>query len=196
MFFCGFDNEEVPALLKVTAEGSLAKSDKFNRCLSAVGGEDQQLAVYADVSAIYAVVDKFVPPAETQPAGSTPGPADGPVRAANEFRRALKALGLDKVTAIAGATRVVDGGMYSRCKLFAPGPFEGILSPAAGKPLTDADLARLPQDADIGVVSAVLDGGNAPGTPEDGQDAQRHGGGGAGRRLGQDGQRDGRELTG
>ena len=150
VFFMGVGTDVAKKLLNVTAEKSLASSAQFAKCLASVGGADQQGVFYVDVVDIFAFVDQLVPPAATQPAGDVD--AVGP-RAKNEFRRTLAVLGLDKVTALAGTMRIVDRGMYSRYKLFSPAPFEGLLSPANAKPLTDADLAKFPADADLACVS-------------------------------------------
>jgi type II secretory pathway pseudopilin PulG len=154
VFFLGVGADVMKTLLSVTAEKSLAASAKFGKCLAAVGGADQQSVFYVDVADVYAFVDQLVPPAATQPAGDADAgsPAEGP-RAKNEFRRTLAVLGLDKITALAGTMRIVDRGMYSRYKLFSPAPFEGLLAPANAKPLTDADLAKLPADSDLACVS-------------------------------------------
>lgn len=152
-FFLGAGTDVVKKLLKVTATNSLTASPQFGKCLAAVGGADQQAVFYVNVADIYAFVDQIMPPAATQPAGDADAaPAEGP-RAKNEFRRTLAVLGLDKVTALAGTMRIVDRSMYSRSKLFSPAPFEGLLCPANAKPLTDADLAKLPADADFACVS-------------------------------------------
>jgi prepilin-type processing-associated H-X9-DG protein len=153
-FFLGAGTDVVKKLLKVTAPNSLAASPQFTKCLAAVGGADQQAVFYLDVADIYAFVDQLMPPPSTQPAGDadTAAPAEGP-KAKNEFRRTLAVIGLDKVTALAGTMRIVDRGMYTHSKLFSPAPFEGLLSPANAKPLTDADLAKLPADADFACVT-------------------------------------------
>ena len=154
VFFLGVGTDVVKKLLNVTAEKSLAASAKFGKCLAAVGGADPQAVFYVDIADIYAFVDQLMPPPSTQPADDADpaSPAEGP-RAKNEFRRTLAVLGLDKVTALAGTMRIVDRAMYTRAKLFSPAPFEGLLAPANAKPLTDADLAKLPADCDLACVS-------------------------------------------
>jgi len=67
----------------------------------------------------------------------------------------LAALGLDKVTALAGATSVADKGLLSRCKIFTPAPHKGLPAMFNGKPLTPADLAALPADCDFACMVRV-----------------------------------------
>ena len=121
-------------LLSVKPPQSLSAAKSFAAAHKVVGGPNEQLAVYLDLTAIRARVETFAPPA-------------GPDATKSEFSRALDALGLGKATALAGTMRIVDKGLYMKTKLFTPVPHRGLLFPLAGAPITEADLAHLPDDA-------------------------------------------------
>ncbi len=60
-----------------------------------------------------------------------------------------EALGAGKLTTMVSATRVVDGGLYSRMRVLTPAPHRGLLMLAAGEPIAPEDLAAAPGDSDF-----------------------------------------------
>jgi len=117
---------------------SLAKDPAFAAAMKDVCGAHVQLAYYVDVARGFAIADKMMGggrPAATGPAETT------------QFRKITKALGVDKVTAFAGASSIVDRGMADKTRLFSPAPHRGILSLFAGKPLGAKAMDGVPADA-------------------------------------------------
>jgi len=151
MFFA--IGQGVPELLVQLAPAKALPADKqFAACLAAVDGKDVQMAYYVDVAGLSERARQFLPPGEPGQ-GQAPAPAD-------QMKRMIAALGLDKSTAVAGTIQIVERGMYSRSRVFSPGPHQGVLMPLAGTPITEADLAGVPDDADI-VVACKLSAGAA-----------------------------------
>jgi len=138
--------EKVVALAGGKAK-RLSADARFQAAMKQVARENVQLAYYVDVARLYEVTEKIMPP---QPPRTAPAAgAEG----ASELRRSVKALGLDGVTALVGATSIVDRRMYERTRLLSPAPHRGILSVLAGKPLAADALAGVPADAMV--VAAV-----------------------------------------
>jgi len=141
LFFLTVGPETPRKLIELTAERALPANRKFAECWQAVGGEDDQLAFYVDVEALLDRIEQLTSPQQPSQAPET--------QSTSGFRKIINALGVGKVTAVANCTRILDRGMYSKTRLFTPGPHEGLLMPLAGAPLTDADLGRAPQDTDF-----------------------------------------------
>ena len=146
VFFVAIGPETARQLIEVSPEKSLGGSKKFMECWKPVGGENEQLAFYIDIPVLLERIDALFSP--TPPGGAAPQ-----TQSVSPLRRAVEAMAVDKVTAIAGCTRIVDRGMYTKVRLFTPAPHSGLLSPLSGAPLSDADLAGVPEDADF--VAAV-----------------------------------------
>jgi len=127
-------------LIELAPGKGLTANKKFAESLQAVGGKDAQLAYYMDVSVLSERAEQIMP------AGG--GEADGSDPVA-QAKKIISALGLAKASAVAGAIRVVDRGLYTKARVFTPAPHQGVLMPLAGSPLTDADLASVPADADV-----------------------------------------------
>ena len=148
VFFCAVGTQTPGQLVAVTAAKSLRADKKFAANFKAVDGENVQFAMYVDVDAVQKNVEKVLeatkadPPAKDKTWGQ-------------ELQRFALALGVDKVAAVAGTTRVVDRGMLTKVRLQTPAPHTGLLMPLAGKPLQDADLAGVPADADF-VLATIL----------------------------------------
>ena len=117
---------------------SLAGSAEFKTAMNELVGEQVQMAYYVDVPRLLAIAEKITP---TSP---TTAPADQ-----SQFRKIVKAMGIDGVTAIAGASNIVDRGFHEKCRIFSPAPHRGLLMLAAGKPLGAAALNGVPDDADF-----------------------------------------------
>jgi len=132
--------EGVPErLAQLAAPKALPADKKFAACMKSVTGKDVQLAYYADVAGIVERLGKLLPPDKGGEGGSP----------ARQVQKLVDAIGLGKVTAAAGAVHVVDRGMYGKARLFSPAPHQGVLLPLAGTPITDADLAGVPEDTDV-----------------------------------------------
>lgn len=151
VFFFTIGSGQAKALLERKAETSLQANKKYQECMKAVGGESVQFTIYADVQAVVAQIEAAVadPAPETAPAEPTTQPAVSPAQ------RITQALGVDKIQALAGTVRVVDKGMYTKVRLFAPAPHQGLLLPLAGATLSDADLAGVPGDVDLAIAANI-----------------------------------------
>ena len=131
----------VPLKLSTVIGGkakSLAKSEKFAAAMKEVSSETVQYAYYLDVSRALDTVEKVVP---------LPPAKEG--EELGIFRKVVKALGLDGVTAVAGAGNIVDRGIHEKCRIFSAGPHRGVLMLLSGKPLAADALSGVPADADL-----------------------------------------------
>jgi len=135
VFFVTFGPDVVKRLIGLPPEQSLKANKSFTACMAKVSGDNEQCALYADVGAIRGRLEGLL--AAMPDAASRPTPA-----------KMFEALGLARVSAVAGATRIVDKGMYTKVKLFSPAPHRGLLMPFAGSALTEGDLAAVPADTE------------------------------------------------
>ncbi len=147
--FVGIGAGAPKTLIERTVAGKLSADKKFAQCLQAVAEGKVQMAYYLDITTLVGKVEQFAP----SPAAA--GGQGAPKQSAQKIRELTAAMGLDKVSAIAGATWVVDRGLYSRTRVFTPAPHRGLLMALAGPEITDADLAGVPEDADF-VLAARL----------------------------------------
>jgi prepilin-type processing-associated H-X9-DG protein len=60
------------------------------------------------------------------------------------LRKTFKVMGVEGVTAVASSSRVVDGSLYSRMRVFTPAPHRGAIGLLVAGQITQADLASLP----------------------------------------------------
>jgi len=143
VFFAAIGPETAKRLTGLTPDKSLAADkEKFAPCWKAVGGENEQLAFYVDMKALVDRMDSI--------SSGAPGRGAAPrTQSVSAIRKIIDALGVGKVEALAGSTRIVDRGMYTKVRLFTPAPHRGLLMPLAGPALGEADLAGVPQDADF-----------------------------------------------
>lgn len=130
---------------------SLQDSERFAEAMAAVDGEDVQVAVYVDFTALRETINGLLPPPPEEGAFH-PSLSIFNSRDIDGFWRAI---GLDRATAIAGTTRIVDRQLYTTFRLFSPAPHQGYLMLFAGQPITDADLAGIPADADLVSVANI-----------------------------------------
>ena len=142
VFFCAVGTKTPGQLVAVTAAKSLQANKKFAANFKAVDGENVQFAMYIDVDAVQKNVELVLEATKAEP--PTKDKTWG-----QELQRFAQALGVDKIAAVAGTTRVVDRGMLTKVRLQTPAPHTGLLLPLAGKPIQDADLADVPADADF-----------------------------------------------
>ena len=141
-FFAALGEGSVRTVLSLAAgkAKALSAQPEFQAAMKQVACENVQMAYYLNVPRIYDVAEKVMP---------HPRPQTAPAAGANgesDLRRSLKAMGLERVTALVGATSIVDRRMYERTRLLSPGPHRGILSVLAGKPLAADALAGVPGD--------------------------------------------------
>ncbi len=152
-FFATFGDGLAEELIQLKPEASLRTNKAFAAAMQEVGGENEQLSYYVDVESLKA---KLLPPA---PAGEPV--ASGPRGQEPDPRMVLDALGVGRLSAVAGSVRIVDRGMYTRTRFFTPAPHQGLLMLLTGGTLSDADLSDVPADADFALAcklspSAVL----------------------------------------
>jgi len=139
--------EGAPAkLLNLAPTACLSKDARFSQCMKAVGDQDVQFGYYVDTLALTRKIEQLLPPGEG---------AEGAKSPAEQVRQVVAALGLERVSAVAGTMRVVGRGMYCKARIFSSAPHRGLLLPLAGAPITDAELAVAPADTDILAVAKV-----------------------------------------
>ncbi len=148
VLFLAVGDDAVPALAAVAPAKSLATDEAFAARLAALGEGDAQLAYYVDVVAVAAAAKKLSDTARAR-GEAAPGETE------DLIERITAAAGLDRVSAVAATMRVVERGLYTHARIFTPAPHRGVLLPLAGTPLTDADLASVPPDADIVLAGRV-----------------------------------------
>lgn len=127
----------------------LATQADFAAAMKDVSPGQPQMAYFLDVPKVLALVRKMeaAPKAAgTETPGSAAAPAPTTAPADDQIAKAMKGLGLDKVTAVAGAVTVVDQQMYGKGRIYSKGPHQGLLMLLAGKPLPANALADAPAD--------------------------------------------------
>ena len=136
--------EKAPETVVALAGGkarSLAQDARFAAAMKEVCGECVQWAFYIDFARAYELADRL---------GQRPGlpPATTPARAGG-LRRPAAALGLERLTAVAGAGSIVDRLLHTKVRLLSPPEHRGLLMPLAGEPLLPTALAAVPADAEF-----------------------------------------------
>jgi len=156
-FFLTVGQDTAEELFATTAEASLAANERFATHLAAVVGAHPQACVYADVEAIRETVQTFLPPPPPEDADGQGPPLPDEAYLLNQegFGAIWKIGGIDKATVLAGATNVDGQMLHAKVRLFSPAPHEGVLTVYAGQPITEADLATVPADADLLTVMNV-----------------------------------------
>lgn len=142
MFFLTL-GEGAPETVLALTDGKgkpLAKQPSFSEAMKDVCRENVLAAYFVDVTRIY----------QRAGVGGPARPATAATAPARDSKPAtiLKALGLDGVTVVAGATSIVDKGLYERFRCFTPAPHRGLLA-LAGKPLDAKALSGVPGDAEF-----------------------------------------------
>ena len=136
VFFLTIGPGSTADLLAVTPRKSLAADKTFAARMKEVGGANELLSMYVDVTGIRKLVEPLIKAEMGRGDGPTPG-------------QIFQALGLANVTAVASSTRIVNTGMTTRTKIFTPAPHRGVMMLLAGKPLAKGDLSHVPADADF-----------------------------------------------
>ncbi len=129
-FFVTFGRDAAAVLATVSEEKSLARREDFAKRLGELAKEPQ--------AALWIDVPQWVRRGEQMM------PSDSP-----SLKDVLGVFGFGEVSAIAGTVSVVDRGLLSRLRVTSPAPHRGLLAPLSGAPLSDADLAMVPADADF-----------------------------------------------
>lgn len=137
VFFVAVGEGLPETLIKMDPAKSLLKDELFDQAIGAVASKRPLLTVFVNAAG---VMDRAAPliDAELRRKGEQ-------VR----FRQIVNALGVGGTRAMALAVNQVDRGLYIKMRVLSPAPHRGLLMPFAGKPLTDADLAGVPADADF-----------------------------------------------
>ena len=138
-FFAAAGPETARQFVQLAEDSVLAANTKFAKCWQTVGGTDEQIACYVDLKNLFQRLDE---PGPSQP-------DEGQTQPASQMQRLVDALGLAKAEAVASSTRIVEKGMYTKVRLLSPAPHQGLLMPLSGSPLTEDDLAGVPEDADF-----------------------------------------------
>jgi len=146
VFFLTIGKGMAGEVITLKPAASLQADEAFVARMKEVGAKHEQLSFYFDVMSTRKALKKMELGqgewAQTRP--SRRGDDDLSV---DEM---LRLLGMAKVSAVAAATTVApDSQMISRTKIFSPAPHKGAMMVFGGKPLTDADLAHVPADADM-----------------------------------------------
>ncbi|MCL2701198.1 MAG: hypothetical protein FWE88_05840 [Phycisphaerae bacterium] len=147
LFIVGLNGAEKD-VLGIKPAASLAANKSFAAAMKAVAAGPAQVAYYADVERLMPQLLAWEKMLVNDENSWMDDRSDMP-RREPKVAKALAALGLDNVTALAGATTIADKGLLSRCKMFSPAPHKGLLAMFNGKPLTKAELASLPGDSDF-----------------------------------------------
>jgi hypothetical protein len=145
-FFLCLGKDMPKRLAEMTPAKSLASDKNFTDAMKAVAGANLQFAFYADTAALMKKAQAMIEPDGAPAGGRGPG-----------FSQVVQSLGVANVKSISAAVCVDGGYLHTKVRLATPAPHRGVLFPLAGDPLTDADLAALPEDTDLllaGKVSA------------------------------------------
>ncbi|MCD6377614.1 MAG: hypothetical protein J7L99_02045, partial [Planctomycetes bacterium] len=136
----------VPMKIAETINGkakSLASQKKFANAMKELCSENVQIAAFIDAKRLIKKVETII---------NAQGKRGKNARLSKDtivFRNVIKALGLDGVTVVAGASNIVDRGFHEKIRIFSPSPHRGILSIFAEKPLPAGALESVPADADV-----------------------------------------------
>ncbi len=143
VFFLAVGSQTPQQLIGLTDENALGSDKLFATSWKELAGANEQLGFYLAVPKLLAKIESITSPpdAGTQPA----------TQGVSKLQRVIQALGLQKVSAVAGSTRIVDRGMYTRVRVLTPAPHRGVLAPLSGAALTDADFAGVPEDTEIAI---------------------------------------------
>ncbi|MDY6913072.1 MAG: hypothetical protein SVT52_01255 [Planctomycetota bacterium] len=141
LFFATLGPGVAKRVIELTPAAALSAGKKFTDSFSGVTGDNEQLSVYVDVAALIDRLEPLLPGSAHK--------AEAGQEQISELRRIVNAIGLSNVKAIAGAIRIIDRGMYTKIRIISPAPHRGVLHLFAGEPLTDTDLAGVPEDADF-----------------------------------------------
>ena len=141
IFFLTAGDQTAKTLLPVKPAASLKTDKAFIARRKGVAGDNEQFAYSIDLTRlnprIAGLFDRAAAKAKAN--GAPPGK--------DRVLKIVDALGLGKITAASGSTRIVDKGLHSKTRILTPAPHRGLLMPLTGGALGDADLAGVPDDA-------------------------------------------------
>ena len=165
-------NPSDPALgiLQQKPAESLTANKTFLKRMAAVDArkadgtpdENTQMAYYVDVK--WAIektrqTEEAAAKKRAETKADDPSLGDAPETAPPPFvshtKKVTDAMGLAKVSALAGSLRFVEKELHTKVRLFSPRPHTGLLLPLDGPALTDADLSVVPADADYMIAGKV-----------------------------------------
>jgi hypothetical protein len=142
IFFLTLGNQTVKMLLSVKPAASLKTDKAFIARRKGVAGDNEQFAFSIDLTKLRPRISSLF----ARATGAAPKAKGGPP-AKDRVLKIVDALGLGKITAASGSTRIVDKGLHSKTRILTPAPHRGLLMPLTGGALGDADLADVPDDA-------------------------------------------------
>ncbi|MHC4717288.1 MAG: hypothetical protein ACYS5V_09980, partial [Planctomycetota bacterium] len=140
MFFLAV-GEEAPETVVDLAAGKakpLSRVPEFVAAMKGVADENAQTAFYVDLARVRKAIEAFPPP-----------PDGAAVPLAVRLDRTLKAVGLDRATAVAAAAGIADRCMYEKVRLFTPAEHRGLLAALSGQALPATAFSSVPADADL-----------------------------------------------
>ncbi|MCY2929296.1 MAG: hypothetical protein NTV86_07325 [Planctomycetota bacterium] len=140
-FFLAVGANVVEKLVALAPEKSLRADAAFQAAHKAVAADKEQLSFCLDVAKLTTTIKAMMPSPATEAAASQP--------ARNPVDAVMAALGVSKITTIAGSMGVVGKDLLTQVRLVSPAPHKGLLMLAAGAPLADNALAHVPGDAHL-----------------------------------------------
>jgi len=142
IFFLTTGDQTAQKLLSVKPAVSLKTDKAFIARRKGIAGDNEQFAFSIDLTRLRPRVSSLF----ARTSGSGPKAKGGPTTK-NRVLKIVDALGLGKITAASGSTRIVDKGLHSKTRILTPAPHRGLLMPLGGGVLGDADLSGVPDDA-------------------------------------------------
>ncbi|MDP6633867.1 MAG: hypothetical protein QGG42_03135 [Phycisphaerae bacterium] len=141
VFFLTIGDQTAGKLLSVKPATSLKTDKAFIARRKGVAGENEQFAYSLDLKQLSPRISRLF----SRAVGGSG--AKGRPQGKDKVSHIIDALGLGKITAASGSTRIVDKGLYSKTRILSPAPHRGLLTLLAGGALGDADLLAAPDDA-------------------------------------------------
>ena len=141
IFFLTAGDQTAQKLLSVKPAASLKTDKAFIARRKGVAGDNEQFAYSIDLTRLSPRIAGLFDRAAAK------GKANGTPPGKDRVLKIVDALGLGKITAASGSTRIVDKGLHSKTRILTPAPHRGLLMLLAGGALGDADLAGVPDDA-------------------------------------------------
>jgi hypothetical protein len=142
VFFLTVGDQTAQKVLSVKPAVSLKTDKAFIARRKGVAGDNEQFAFSIDLTKLRPRISSLF----ARASGGGPKAKGGPP-AKDRVLKIVDALGLGKITAASGSTRIVDKGLHSKTRILTPAPHRGLLMPLTGGVLGDADLAGVPDDA-------------------------------------------------
>ncbi|MBT3277862.1 MAG: hypothetical protein HN370_00625 [Phycisphaerales bacterium] len=155
-------------LMGTTKPTSLGMKEKFATAFQPIAFKSPQLRLWLNTAAVRTkLLNQFAATAARASAAfAASKKPDGTARSPKEiaaFKKGMvegidtkvKALGLDKLDALAVNMAIVDKGMHTKVRFVTPAPHRGVLAGFSGAPLRAGQLAKLPGDTDLAILGNV-----------------------------------------